>query len=129
MLTRPDLVLRLEAFTVLLAGIICYSVALHGHWLLFTALFLAPDLALLGYLVKGYPRFAATLYNSAHTYVVPALLALAAWKASIPYGAQIAVIWIIHIAFDRLLGFGLKYPEAFKPTHIQTVAVFHQSNR
>jgi Domain of unknown function (DUF4260) len=32
-----------------------------------------------------------------------------------------AAIWIAHIAFDRLLGFGLKYPEAFKPTHLQTV--------
>lgn len=124
MLTRPDLILRLEALAVLAASIIGYSVALGGHWLLFAALFLAPDLALLGYLVRGRPRFAAALYNGAHTYLVPALLALAGWKASLPHAIQIAVIWIAHIAFDRLLGYGLKYPEGFKPTHIQTAAVY-----
>ena len=127
MLTRPDLVLRLEAAAVLLAAIIGYT-ALHGHWLLFAALFLAPDLALLGYLLKGHPRFAAALYNGAHTYLVPALLALLGWRASIPHAIQIAVIWIAHIAFDRLLGYGLKYPEAFKPPHIQIAAVFPAQN-
>jgi hypothetical protein len=30
----------------------------------------------------------------------------------------IALIWIAHIAFDRLLGFGLKYPTQFKDTHL-----------
>ena len=128
MLTRPDVVLRLEASAVLLAAILCYRVALHGHWLLFAVLFLAPDLALLGYVFKGHTRFAAALYNGAHTYVVPALLALVGWRASIPYAIQIAVVWTAHIAFDRLLGYGLKYPEAFKPTHIQIAAVFPSRN-
>lgn len=123
MLTRPDVVLRLEALAVLPATIIGYT-ALHGHWGLFAALFLAPDVALLGYLNRGHPRFAAALYNGAHSYVVPALLALVGWRASFPHAVQIAVIWIAHIAFDRLLGYGLKYPDAFKPTHIQTAAVF-----
>ena len=31
------------------------------------------------------------------------------------------VIWFSHIALDRLLGFGLKYPGAFKDTHLQHV--------
>jgi hypothetical protein len=27
---------------------------------------------------------------------------------------------------DRLLGFGLKYQDGFKPTHIQSAAVYRQ---
>ena len=34
---------------------------------------------------------------------------------------QIALIWITHIGVDRALGYGLKYPTAFKDTHLQRV--------
>lgn len=122
--THPDRLLRLEALLVLLASLLGYAKVLHAHWLFFALFFLVPDLSLLGYLAKTHLSFAAGLYNTAHSYALPALLALAAWKTAVPWAAPIAVIWIAHIAFDRLLGFGLKYPEAFKPTHIQAAAVF-----
>jgi hypothetical protein len=34
---------------------------------------------------------------------------------------QIALIWGAHIGADRMLGYGLKYPTAFKHTHLQRV--------
>ena len=34
---------------------------------------------------------------------------------------QVALIWLTHIGFDRLLGYGLKYPSAFTDTHLQRV--------
>jgi len=124
MVTRPDRLLRLEALLVLLAALLCFAVVLHGNWLLFALAFLLPDLSLLGYLAKNHLRFAAGLYNAIHSYALPIVLALGAWHGIVPYATQLAIIWMAHIAFDRMLGFGLKYPEAFKPTHIQTVAVF-----
>ena len=30
----------------------------------------------------------------------------------------LSLIWTAHIGFDRLLGFGLKYPARFKDTHL-----------
>jgi hypothetical protein len=30
----------------------------------------------------------------------------------------LALIWVAHIGFDRMLGFGLKYPSRFKDTHL-----------
>jgi hypothetical protein len=33
----------------------------------------------------------------------------------------VAIIWFSHIAFDRMLGFGLKYPTFFKDTHLQHI--------
>jgi hypothetical protein len=34
---------------------------------------------------------------------------------------QLALIWLAHIGADRALGYGLKYPTAFKDTHLQRV--------
>ncbi len=125
MLTRPDLLLRIEALTVLLASMVCYS-ALHGRWVLFAASFLAPDLSLLGYLA-GNRHFAAGLYNAVHNYAGPLALGLLAWESRSLGMEWVAVIWVAHIAFDRLLGFGLKYSEAFQPTHIQSARFFRSS--
>lgn len=124
MLTRPALLLRLESLLVLSASVVCYRVMLHGSWWLFALLFLVPDLSLAGYAAKKHLRFAATVYNTAHNYSLPILLAAASWHGASLHGEQIAGIWIAHIAFDRFLGFGLKFPEGFKPTHLQSAAVY-----
>ena len=34
---------------------------------------------------------------------------------------QLALIWLSHIGIDRAIGYGLKYPSAFKDTHLQRV--------
>jgi hypothetical protein len=33
----------------------------------------------------------------------------------------LSLIWFAHIGFDRVMGFGLKYPTVFKDTHLQRV--------
>jgi len=109
-LTRPATLLRIEGFTVLIAACIAYQRCYPGHWGLFALLFLAPDISLLGYL-KGETRAAAAFYNALHSYFGPIALAGFDWHLSL--------IWICHIAFDRLLGFGLKYPGTFRRTHLQ----------
>jgi hypothetical protein len=90
--------------------------AFGGSWLLFGILFLAPDLSMVGYLIN--PRIGARLYNLAHTYLAPALLVPAGFMLAIPVLHALALIWAAHIGFDRLLGFGLKYPVAFGATHL-----------
>ena len=35
-----------------------------------------------------------------------------------PSVLPVCLIWLAHIGFDRLLGYGLKYPDAFKDTHL-----------
>ncbi len=123
MLIRPDLLLRLEALFVLCVALLCYS-GLHGSWLLFAILFFVPDVSLLGYVVKASGRVAAMLYNFGHWYAVPLIVGLIAWKLHSLRGEQSAVIWIAHVAFDRSLGYGLKYPQVFRPTHIQSTRFY-----
>ena len=83
---------------------------------MFVLLFLVPDMSMLGYL--GDRRLGAAIYNLAHTYALPAVLAAYALHQSQPRALDIALIWIAHIGFDRLLGFGLKYQTAFRHTHL-----------
>ena len=63
----------------------------------------------------------ACVYNSAHTYVAPFLLWLIVYFAKQPSLLPLCLIWIAHIAFDRLLGYGLKYDTDFKATHLHRV--------
>ena len=109
----PNLILRAEGLAVLVAAVWAYALAGVGWWL-FLGLILAPDLAMLGYLAG--PRAGAAAYNVAHTYLGPlALLALGqAW----PLATALGLIWAAHIGADRMLGYGLKYPWAFKATHL-----------
>ena len=118
MLTRPSLLLRIEETALLLASLFAYQ-HLHYSWLLFAILFLIPDLFMLGYLLNS--RAGAATYNLAHTLTLPLALLFLSYLRHWPLTASIALIWTAHIAFDRLLGYGLKYPTFFKDTHLQHV--------
>lgn len=111
----PRLLLRAEAAAVLAAALITYA-RLGGSWGLFFALFLLPDLGLLGYLAG--PRVGAVTYNALHSYLAPLALALSGlW---VPALLPLAAIWVAHIGFDRALGYGLKYA-TFGATHLGEV--------
>jgi hypothetical protein len=119
MLTRPAILLRIEEATLLILTLFAYH-HLHASWLLFAILFLTPDLFMLGYLVNE--RLGAALYNLAHTLTLPLALLLFSYITHHSPAAALALIWTAHIAFDRLLGYGLKYPTFFKDTHLQHIA-------
>ena len=114
----PKMILRAEAAIVLVAALIIYR-QLSSGWLLFAILFLTPDLAMLGYLRNR--RTGAALYNIGHTYVLPAALGGYGYISGDSLSISLALIWIAHIGFDRLLGYGLKYGTAFQHTHLGRV--------
>src|SRR5262249_23361274 len=97
-------------------GAIYAYARLGGRWWLFAALFLAPDLSMLGYLFGR--RVGAACYNAVHTYLTP--FAIAALAAALHVHALYGVACILtaHIAFDRVQGYGLKYATAFAHTHL-----------
>jgi hypothetical protein len=119
MLTRPALLLRIEEAALLTLTLYAYH-HLHGNWILFAILFLTPDLFMIGYLIT--PHIGSATYNLAHTLTLPFALLLAGYIQHHPLAIQLALIWTAHIALDRLLGFGLKYPTLFKDTHLQHIA-------
>ncbi len=115
---RPVLVLlRLEGATAIAAGLAgCFT--LTEGWLTLAIFALAPDLAMVGYAFG--PRAGARLYNLAHTYLAPALLAaIGLW--ALPALLPVACVWLAHIGIDRALGYGLKSETTFGLTHLGRV--------
>ena len=41
--------------------------------------------------------------------------------AGVRFIVALTIIWLAHIGFDRVLGYGIKYETAFKDTHLQRV--------
>jgi hypothetical protein len=110
--------LRAEGLIALAVAVTAYRYG-GGTWLMFGVMFLLPDVSMLGYIAS--PRIGARIYNLGHTYIAPALLALAGVVMTAPVLHLMALIWAAHIGFDRLLGYGLKYPSAFGATHLGSV--------
>jgi hypothetical protein len=113
----PKWLLRAEGAGILLMSVVFYAARGYSWWL-FAVLFLAPDLCMLAYLHSV--SLGAKVYNVVHTEILPILLGLAGLlyvRGVLPY----ALIWLAHIGFDRMLGFGLKYPTRFNDTHLARV--------
>jgi Domain of unknown function (DUF4260) len=114
----PGRLLRLEGLALFVGALVVYF-ELDFGWVLLVVLFLAPDLSFAGYLAG--PRIGAWLYNALHTTVGPIALAVVGVLEDTDWCIQVSLIWLAHIGLDRLLGYGLKYPTAFKDTHLNRV--------
>jgi hypothetical protein len=114
----PRRLLHVEGLAVLIGTIALYFDTGYG-WIALVVLFLAPDLSMLGYAAG--PRVGALTYDVVHTYALPLALGLVGVLTETGVATQLALIWAAHIGLDRLLGYGLKYPTAFKDTHLQRV--------
>lgn len=82
-------------------------------WLL---LFFSPDISMLGYLVNT--RTGAYTYNLFHQRgLALALIALGLLMANNTLIAT-GILLFAHSSFDRMMGYGLKYTDNFKHTHL-----------
>jgi hypothetical protein len=114
-LALPPVLLRVEGGVLLALSVLLYALQ-GGNWLLFVLLFLVPDLSMLGYVVGR--QTGATSYNLFHTHLLPGLLAAFGILAGFPLLVSLTLVWFAHIGFDRMVGFGLKYPTGFFDTHL-----------
>lgn len=100
--------------------IFVFACAVYYHYgfsrILFFLLILAPDIFMVGYLIN--PKIGARVYNIGHIYSAPVILIALHYFAGVPHALPISIIWIAHIALDRMLGFGLKYDSGFRDTHL-----------
>ena len=117
-LDHPLVLLRLEGIAATVLGVVLYQ-ELGSSWWLFAILALAPDLSMLGYLAGN--RIGAMTYNAAHATILPMALAAAGVLTDSETTIAVVLIWLIHIAVDRALGYGLKLPTGFKDTHMGVV--------
>lgn len=117
-LSPVSLLLRAEGAAIFIGAVALYAHQGGSFWL-FLALIFLPDLSMIGYLAN--PRLGSLTYNLVHTLVTPVIVAAFALVFNLPTLTLVALILFAHIGIDRMFGYGLKYPTAFKDTHMQHV--------
>jgi hypothetical protein len=107
--------LKLEEAGLFLLTILLFS-ELGYAWWIYPVLLLAPDLGMVGYLFN--PSVGAATYNLAHHKGLAVLFYGLGTLAGIPALALAGLIMLGHSSMDRVLGYGLKYPDSFQHTHL-----------
>ena len=110
-----NLLLKLEDAAKLIAAY-WLSVYLGNAWWLFFAWLLAPDISMIGYAVNT--KVGALLYNLAHHQGLALVIVIGGIYLTAPALTFSGIILFGHSVMDRLLGYGLKYPDDFKHTHL-----------
>ena len=115
LLVNPNRQLQLEAAVLFFACLWIYL--WQGHdWSIFVYCFFVPDLAVILYLKNS--QLGGLAYNTTHFLGFPIILAVIAFGIGFRPLEMISLIWISHLAFDRMLGWGLKFEDSFFNTHM-----------
>lgn len=112
---RPRTWLRAEGLAIAAAALLAYGPT-GAPWRLIPLLFLVPDLSMLGYLAGD--RVGAWTYNLAHTAPLPVVLLAAGLGSDGTVLTIAAVVGLVHVGLDRLMGYGVKYDDGFGHTHL-----------
>jgi hypothetical protein len=114
-LGAPRRWLRLEGATLLMGALLAFSTTRQAWWLVPLTV-LAPDFLAIGYLSGT--RTGSRLYNLAHSTPIPAVMVgLGLWWG-MPVVLALGLVWLAHVGLDRVLGYGLKYNDDFRHTHL-----------
>jgi len=93
-----------------------YKLKIQLSWWLYLILFLSPDLGMIGYVINT--KIGAVTYNLTHHKAVASffiILGVVVTNDNILFGG---LMLLAHSTFDRVLGYGLKYPDDFKHTNV-----------
>jgi hypothetical protein len=107
--------LKLEELAQFGLGIYLFSL-LPFAWWWFLVLLLTPDIGMIGYAFGN--KVGAFSYNLFHHKGVAIVLYLLGVYFQNDILMLIGSILFAHAAFDRILGYGLKYEKGFKFTHL-----------
>ncbi|WP_304142673.1 DUF4260 domain-containing protein [Mesoflavibacter zeaxanthinifaciens] len=108
-------VLKLEELLQFALGIYLFS-TLSYTWWWFLVLILLPDIGMLGYLINT--KTGALTYNVFHHKGLAILIFLVGIYFEIEVVQLTGIILFSHASLDRIFGYGLKYADHFKNTHL-----------
>lgn len=115
------LVLKLEELVMWIGGIFLLYIS-QGSWWWYLLMFLGPDISMLGYLAGN--KIGALSYNLFHhkgVAIIIFLIELLLDQNDIYNNIWLTNFGIIlfgHSSMDRFFGYGLKYENGFKFTHL-----------
>jgi len=107
--------IKLEEFGEFILSIFLFS-QLDYAWWVYPACLLLPDFSMLGYVVNT--RTGAWTYNFFHHKALGIAALMLGFVLGISWLTLAAVILFGHAAMDRMFGYGLKFKDDFKHTHL-----------
>ena len=115
MTNRMNNILKLEELGQLILSIILFN-QLDYSWWVFPACILLPDLSMIGYLINT--QTGAWTYNFFHHKLVAIIILGFGFWLSNSLLTLTGVILFGHSSMDRMFGYGLKFNDNFKNTHL-----------
>ena len=112
------LTLKFEELAEFVVGILIFN-HLNFAWWYFPLLLLTPDIGMVGYLAN--PKIGAWSYNLFHHKAVAIMVFLLGFYEGNQWVMLIGTILFSHASLDRIMGYGLKYEDNFKHTHLGIV--------
>lgn len=85
-------------------------------WWVYLALILAPDIGMIGYVINT--KVGAITYNLFHHKGIALSILILGYYYALDWLVLSGIILFGHAALDRMLGYGLKYEDSFKHTHL-----------
>ncbi|PWL32288.1 DUF4260 domain-containing protein [uncultured Roseivirga sp.] len=107
--------IKLEELAMLGLSIFLFSETDFAWWW-YLALILTPDIGILGYALNT--KIGAATYNFFHHKAVAISVLCLGWFFSQEWLELAGIILFGHSSLDRLFGYGLKFSDHFKHTHL-----------
>ena len=112
------MILKVEELGQFVLGIVLFS-QLQYDWWVFLVWILVPDIGMLGYLINT--KIGAITYNVFHHKGIAIMLLLMGMFFLGDVCTLVGIILFSHASMDRIFGYGLKYSDSFKRTHLGTI--------
>jgi hypothetical protein len=107
--------LKIEELFMFLLGIFMFN-QMEYNWWWFLVLILTPDIGMLGYLINS--KIGSITYNLFHHKAIAVLFYFIGVYFQNEMFQLAGIILFSHASLDRIFGYGLKYFDAFKHTHL-----------
>ncbi|HCD51084.1 MAG TPA: DUF4260 domain-containing protein [Balneolaceae bacterium] len=109
------LLLKLEEWALFGFSIYLFTLTDFSWWW-YPALIFTPDIGMLGYVINT--KAGAFTYNLFHHKGIAVIVLVSGYVLTIPALTLAGIILFGHSCLDRAIGYGLKYNDDFKNTHL-----------
>ena len=107
--------IRLEEIGLFILSVYLFSL-LNYSWWLFPLVLLVPDIGMAGYFANT--KIGAVIYNIFHHRAISIIIYIVGALMGNQLVQFAGLILFAHSTFDRVLGYGLKFGDNFKHTHL-----------
>lgn len=107
--------IRLEELAMFLLAVFAFAQTEFAWWW-FPILLLTPDFSMIGYAFDN--KAGAIVYNIFHHKATAIGVFVAGYLVGIAWLELAGIILFAHSSMDRIFGYGLKFSDSFKHTHL-----------